>query len=147
APFNATYKPDPITGANTFRSRFFNKNFPLGAGSGWRLMVTNLDPTIDATVTSAELDITYASAPSFPFVSISLATLTASLASVNPNALLSDLNVTVNLVHPMLNEISIELRRLKVGVTNPLGAFDDDITLLHNRDDGMGNTNNMQGTS
>src|SRR5207248_10453668 len=34
-----------------------------------------------------------------------------------------------------------------VGVTNPLGAFDDDITLLHNRDDGMGNTNNMQGTS
>src|SRR5579871_1389555 len=85
--------------------------------------------------------------PAFTYVAITAATLTASLANISTTALLSDVDVTVNLVHPTLSEVSIELRRLKAGVTDPKGAFDDDIFLLKNRDDGMGNSNNAQGTT
>lgn len=147
-PFTNTYQTDPNTGGNTFRAKFFTKAYPLG-GQPWKLRIANADPNTDGVVTSCELDITYASAVAFTYIPISTAALTASLASIDPNALLSDLNVTVNIVHPTLNEVSVELRRLKPGVTNPqapLSQVDDDIFLLLNRDDGMGNSTPTQGT-
>ena len=61
--------------------------------------------------------------PAVTMVGLTIAQLTTALGSINAAALLSNVDVTVNIIHPNLNQISIELRRVIVETADDLATF------------------------